>query len=655
MGIGWVAYRAGYAVRRRLGGLRRAAPGAEWPELPAPELHVKALDGGERLSLSRGDACVEEAERVLRGEYRIFTSRYVSAGFPPDWHANQLTEDESRTTDDGRRSEEDGGRRTEGGGRTVEGTISVGRRVPDLKHWSESSDETGGDIKGVWELNRFPWAFALARAYVRKGDRRFSEGFWCLFADWCEQNPPNCGPNWMCGQEATFRLMAAVFAAETVGIPDAHRDLFARFVVGTGRRIAANLGYALSQKNNHGVSECVGLVTCALLVPAHQESARWFDKGMKALQHQLMELVYDDGGFAQHSLIYHRVLLDDLCWLVSRLQAVNRQVPAWLWSSGKRATEFLLALVDPSTGLAPLYGANDGAQVLPIADAEFLDMRPTVQSAVATFCGGMPLPPGPWDEAIGWLVGRTDALPRKIWPRPADWWHSRSAGCFQLTRERDRLFLRCPTAFHHRPSQADMLHVDVWHDGRPVAMDGGSFSYDSREPFSALCAAAYHNVLTVDGVEPIEKFSRFLYLPWPHGTVERHEDGLAASHDGFERLGVRWMRTVTPRAPRGFAVADAVRGAAGHRVNWHWRLAGTAWQLGHATDGAVEAVERNTGYAVRWSGVPGIESRMVCADSDTADGWWSSRYAEVEPATSVRLECQATADVALTAQFIPAD
>src|SRR6185312_2792000 len=101
------------------------------------------------------------------------------------------------------------------------------------------------------------WAFALTRAFARTGEAKYAEVFWRLFADWCTRNPPNRGPNWMCGQESTFRLMAVVFAAEGLGVPPAQREQLARFVVATGRRIAANLDYALSQKNNHGVSECV--------------------------------------------------------------------------------------------------------------------------------------------------------------------------------------------------------------------------------------------------------------------------------------------------------------------------------------------------------------------------------------------------------------
>lgn len=638
MGPDWLAYRAGYALRRKLGLLRRATPAAPWADLPAPELRLGSTSIPPAVI---GEGCVPEAEAVLRGEFRLFSHRVVQAGFPPDWHAN-------RTAD---------------------------RRPPTagLRHWSELSDAADGDIKRVWELSRFPWAFALARAFGRTGDERFKDAFWGLFADWCEGNPPNLGPNWMCGQEATFRLMAVVFAAEAMGVPEDKREALARFVVATGRRIAGNLGYALSQKNNHGVSECVGLITVALLVPEHSESEPWAERGLRGLERQLGELVYDDGGFSQHSLIYHRVLLHDLCWCRNRLLAAGRAVPGWLDAAGKRALEFLMTLTDPATGGAPLCGANDGSNVLPLADSEYLDMRPVVQMASAVFRRELPLPEGPWDEAAAWLVSDLGSLGRVGWPEPPACWHGRASGCLQLVNGADRLFLRCPERFRHRPSQADMLHVDVWHRSRPVAMDGGSFSYNSPERFTALGAAAQHNVLTVDGAEPMRKFSRFLYLPWTRGRVtagqgtegggsadphgiwrgrQKAESGEAyiASHDGYERLGIKWTRAVVPRVGGGFMVRDRVAGAAGRLLRWHWRLADAPWRLVGSSAGVLGPDLR---YAVHYHGPKPQRCVLLRAESASAYGWWSPYYGEVERACSLLWEVMGAAEIEVVTEFEP--
>ncbi len=630
LGAGWLLYRTGYAMRRRSGLLRWATPTTAWEQVPVAEL---SLHPGTKpaVSGSWGNACLSEAEAVLRGEFRLFSHRSVQAGFPPDWHWNQLANEQ----------------RPEGGS-------SVAKAMDDrgpvaLIHWTEISDFAGGDIKGVWELSRFPWAFVLTRAYARTGDAKYAEAFWRLFADWCRSNPPNLGPNWMCGQEATFRLMAVVFAAESFGVPAERREALAQFVVATGRRIAANLDYALSQKNNHGVSECVGLVTAALLVPGHPEAVAWRSRGLRELEAQIAELVYEDGGFSQHSLVYHRVLLHGLCWCRRRLELTGQGIPAWLDAAGKRALYFLMTITDPATGQAPLYGSNDGANVLPLAEGDFLDMRPVIQMASAAFHRELPLSPGPWDEAAMLLAADWDSLRRVQWPTPPARWHAPIAGCFQLTHGCDRLFLRCPTRFRHRPAQADMLHVDVWHGGLPVAMDGGSFSYNSCERFTALGSAALHNAMTIEGVEPIRKFGRFLYLPWPQGGAGMDgQGGFRASHDGYAALGVKWTRTVSKGEAGGWVVHDHVSGAGGRILRWHWRLADRPWTV----TGDSAAVSDDAGrYRISWRSSGPTKVSLVRAAPHSAYGWWSPHYGEVAPACSLVIAVPSAAEIDLRTEF----
>lgn len=598
LGVGWAVFRVRYALRRRLGGLRRASPLRAWSEYPAPALQLNATPANVACL---GQDARAEADDILRGRFRLFSSRRIDAGFPPAWSHNQLSDEV----------------------------------VPTNTHWSELGDFEFGDIKGVWELSRFPWAFALVRAHRGSDSTRYADAFWTLFSDWCEKNPPNAGPNWMCGQEATFRLMAALFAAENLPVSDDQRERLARFVVATGRRIAANLDYALSQKNNHGISECVGLISAALAVPDHAESADWLRWGTGALARQLSELVYPDGGFSQHSLVYHRVLLHDLAWAKHRFVGAGREVPRWLDDAGKRATEFLLELVDATSGCAPLYGPNDGANILPLADAEFLDFRPVAQLAAAAFCGTLPFGSGPWDEAVAWLVPGWEKLPRRPLSQ-AKRWHAPHAGCAQLRNGDAHLFLRCPSRFRHRPAQADMLHVDVWAYGRAIALDGGSYSYNSPERFTTLGSGAQHNALTIDGEEPMRRFSRFLYLPWPTGEAKEDGDGFTASHDGYAGLEVRWRRHVA-MIERGFVVEDRIDAKRERTVRWHWRLADFPWRLDEA-DGSVSWADGDQRYRIVWTGAKSVTARLVRADPVTAYGWWSPLYTTVAPACSLILE-----------------
>lgn len=663
LGPRWVWFRICYAALRRSGALvRRAKPG-EWTGVAighAPE-SVRWFHPIENI----GHGAQQVAEAVLRGQFRLFSYHAIDAGVLPAWAQNPLT----------------------------------GREAPAAQHWSTLDDFAFGDIKGIWELNRFPWAFALGRAYSATCDDRYPEGFWRLFEDWLGGNLPNCGPNWMCGQEATFRLIAVLWTSDVVCDSRAstserwmQRDVF---VVQTARRIAANLDYALSQSNNHGVSECVGLITAALRLPKEPEAVTWAERGWHELKRQLAELVYPDGGFSQHSAVYHRVLLHDLLWLISILQRSDAAVPAWLTGTAERALAFLDALITPETGRVPLYGPNDGANILPLSDGDFLDFRPLIQAGHAVLHGVRRFPPGPWDEAARWLAvsglppevsvqnsleiveqeqpkgtergqtrienrrrtegslaSATDIEEPRTNHSSAGASHFPDAGVLLWRRGETRVFFRCPTRFCHRPAQADLLHVDVEWRGVPIAHDAGTFSYNTAGVFSGgLKEAAVHNTVTFDGAEPLQKVSRFLYLPWPKGRAKWEGDEFLADHDGWSRIGVQHDRRVAWKGQDEVVVIDRMRSGDRHRARVHWLLVDLPHELRPGAGELVLQTELGA-YRLLWHGTA-TKVELVRADSASVRGWWSPYYGHAAPALSLTIEFDFSGEVEFVTRFEP--
>ena len=618
LGPRWMIFRACYALRRKIGILARRSPPAEWGGEAAPLAELRLFANPPMP----GPQSVAEANDILAGRFCLFSAHYVEAGFPPRWNRNQMT----------------------------------GEAAPCRPHWSTLA--IPGDIKCIWELSRFAWAFPLARAYARTRESRYAEAFWVLFGNWMMHNTPNRGPNWMCGQEATFRLMAVTFASHVCASArpaDAEfATRFRSFVTATGRRIAANIGYALSQSNNHGVSECVGMITAARLVPNRCESASWQRTGLDALEKQLAVLIYADGAFAQHSANYHRVLLHDLLWCISILRQTDADVPPWLVKAGQHALRFITALVNPNTGNIPLYGANDGANVLPLADADYVDYRPLVQAGAAVLHGQRWLPPGPWDEAAIWLGGHS-ALPDDV--SPIDWMPTRfcpQGGVAQIRRGEGRLFLRCPTKFRHRPSQADLLHADIEWRGQGITRDAGTYGYDAGGRWAgALSEAAVHNTVTFDADEPMRRVARFLYLPWPSGSVRVDPDGsIEATHDGWRRLSVRHSRRVWSPGTEQFMVKDHIISATCRRVRLHWLLADLPYEIDIPGSRLVLGAPFGK-YLVSWSVPKTAAVSLVRADATSNRGWWSPRYLQALPALSLAIEFDIVREVDVSTSFSP--
>ena len=188
------------------------------------------------------------------------------------------------------------------------------------RHGYRPFDKRYKDLKCVWEASRFQAAFLLTRDAVRDPASDAGELFWRLLADWDRQNPFAASAGWACGQEATFRLMAWLFAAcALVDAPRRRPDRYHRLselACLSGRLIERNIVYARSQKNNHAISEAVGLWTLGLMFPELRRATQWREHGRRVLCEEIGRQIYSDGSYVQHSTNYHRVMMDDVLWAI---------------------------------------------------------------------------------------------------------------------------------------------------------------------------------------------------------------------------------------------------------------------------------------------------------------------------------------------------
>lgn len=454
-------------------------------------------------------------EQLADGKISYFSNEPIDVGFPPKWNDNLLQD----------------------------------KPGPPKVHFSKIDEFGCGDVKCIWEPNRFGFTYDLVRAYWRTGNERAAEVFWQAAEDWLEHNPPNKGINWKCGQESTFRAMAWCFAlwgfADCAATTPQRVLKAIQLMRATGRRVEAHLGYALSQRNNHGISEAMGLFTFGLLFPFFNESQRWVALGQKYLEKQAQTLIYDDGGFAQHSANYHRVMLDD-CLYAARIGEINgKPLSEQFKKRVARAGVFLTHFTEAQTGQVPRYGQDDGALILPLTHRPYDDYRPVSQAAAAVFdMKFLPWPRGNWNEQMLWLCGRdslnnpscgfdTEVVGDENYVFP----HS---GSYVLRAGRFRACVRA-ARYRHRPSQLDQLHVDVWWEGVNVALDPGTFSYNAEHEWSGipLSKTAAHNTVMIEGNEQAEQAgSRFIFLPWPQAEILSFDESREDHRHDYQHAGL---------------------------------------------------------------------------------------------------------------------
>jgi len=622
----------------------REGPGAAWGRRrrgPAFDAALaRALGAVGRASL------VAAADGILAGRFTLFSRHVVDVGSLPPWQSNPLT---------------------------------GGEVAASAPHWSRlpmRDPATYGDLKLVWELSRGAWAFTLARAYAATADERYAEGFWRLWTSWIAANPPNATVNWKCGQECSLRLMAVTFAVHVLAASAATTP--ERFVTHLGAvgaladRVHRGGWYAQLQDNNHSMSEGAGTYTAGVAYPMLRQAGVWRESGWRRLGREAERLVRPDGTFRQKSHNYHRLMLHVYLWAASLAAESGDRFGAAAEARIGAAARYLEAVVDGVSGEAPNFGANDGALILPLAEAAYTDFRPTLAAGRrlvtrleqdrgqdARLSGA----DGPADELSLWLFGsRGDGASRGGAGRATSAGAAAAAfsdgGIYTLHQASSWIFAHAER-FRDRPGQADQLHVDLWWRGINIARDAGTFMYYGAPSLHAwFRGTGCHNTVCVDGLDQMQPGPRFLWASWAQAQAHPDQDerGAATSlwmtHDGYGRLAppVAHERRVTAMGDDTWLVTDRLRGAARRRYRLHWLLPDVpvrpdgdgVWIL-DTPAGAfyVQAIVEGRPETVAFL-------RRAVADDAAPWGWESRHYAERTPAQSLLVETAGTHETFVT-------
>ncbi|HEY5983063.1 MAG TPA: heparinase II/III family protein, partial [Anaerolineales bacterium] len=540
-----------------------------------------------------------------------------------------------------------------------------------LQHWSayeinptllSAFDIPYQDVKYLWEPARFGWVYALGRAFLLTRDEKFARRFWALFEQFEKGNPPYLGPHWMNGQEVAIRLMALVWSAQVFAgarsSTPARRLRLSRAIARHAARIPPTLIYARSQNNNHLITESTALYLAGAVL-GYQP---WLDLGWRWLNRALQSQISSYGEYIQHSANYHRLVLHSALLADAVRRTRGQFWPTATQQALSRASHWLFSMLDPESGRVPNLGANDGALLLPLSSLAFDDYRPTVQAAARAFLR-TGLPPGDWDELSLWLglqeTARTAAS---------------SAYAAEHLRSKDSWTYLRASSFKSRLGHMDQLHVDLWWRGRSLASDAGTYLYNAEPPWdNPLVSSRVHNGITIDGRDQMLRAGRFLVLDWfPaewHPVLSVAEPVLArvaASHRGYDRLGVHHERTVSLVEGHRWQIRDDLRfiKTGSHKVRLHWLLTDAAWSLqqpGAETRLRLRLPEGTVTLVVSGSNpasplqVTLIRAGRLLRGTGKAlpfEGWISPGYGLKVPALSLAVETSASGSFSFTTEFI---
>jgi hypothetical protein len=531
---------------------------------------------------------------------------------------------------------------------------------PPLQPWTEyerfTDQNIQKDIKFVWEPARFGWAISLARAWSIDHSSSYEKAFWHYWEEFQTSNPAFSGPNWMSGQETAIRLISVAFSLSIFKggseFTTERQHQLVRSIIEHAERIGLTLPYSRAQENNHYLIEGIGLYTAGWMLPDHSKSRAWRGMGWEICMDALARQISEDGTYCQHSMNYHRLMLQAALWFYHLAKQDKLSLPEIVLDRLRAGTGWYLNQIDAANGKAPNLGSNDGALLFPIGSAEFADHRPTAQAASSAFLGGRSFTSGAWDELCLWLGLETSTENQRV---PES---DTKRAINKLGNDTCWATLRAVN-YHQRPNHADQLHVDLWCKGNNLLLDAGSFQYNALPPWdNALASTRVHNTVTVDDQDQMTRAGRFLWLDWAQARVINRTDRMiTAEHTGYGKLGVLHRRTLERVSELEWKVIDELlptKSTSKHLYRIYWLVADGSYKVdGNNLDVSYPQMKLRITLSTNTGS---NEIQLIRAgDSKTGKtsdlvnfGWYSPTYGEKIPALSLRM----SAESSNTVQFI---
>lgn len=513
---------------------------------------------------------LEEAERLLAGDFAVFGEAVAFVDGVPDWNRDPVTRQPI--------------------------PLTFGLFI-DFRHVGE-----GIDIKHLWELNRHVWWVTLAQAWALTKDSRYLQRIERLLDSWLQSCPYALGPNWTSPVEHGIRLINWSLVWHLIGAEQSPifqgqrgQQLLARWeaCIYQHMRFASDNYSYYSSADNHLIGEAAGVYVAAQTWDLWPEGRKLCVRANELLESETLKQFAADGVNLEQALCYHKFTLQFL--LASALSGqVNGQTlsPAY-WQRIEAAIVFLAAVTDVG-GNTPGYGDTDDGEVWSLGAGETFN---TYHAMVAL--GGLLFERGDLIAKSGqlgdsghmelsWLsqhrgLSRSNAAPGEL-PTFFETGGYALLGHDLHSASEFRVLFDCGPLGYNRISghgHADVLSLQLAKAGEALLVDAGTYCYNAAPELRHFFrGTAAHNTVAVDGQDQSIYGASFLWLRDIATTIEHRDVGqvtsvMHAHHDGYLRLKdpVRHHRRVTVGEGDWLEVEDWLECKQSHEVSVYWHAA----------------------------------------------------------------------------------
>ena len=521
MGMRYVFFRVWYMIKTKLGWQKKAFPTntefkkfisvADWKNnLPPFFFYGKEINGLEKKPT---EDLKNNFENIKKGTYLFFNKSKIDLGLDYDWITNPITK----------------------------------YKYDVNKHWSEIKDLSpdAGDIKYVWEKSRFTFLHDIILYDHHHNDDQ-SKFIFNQIEDFIDKNPINQGPNYICSQEISLRVLNWTFALyyykDSGKLTEELFHKIIHSIYWQVHHVYKNINFSrISVRNNHAITETLMLFLSGKLFPFFPNTKLWSKKGKSWFEKEIEYQIYSDGSHLQYSMNYHRVVIQLMTFGIKLAEINDDKFNTIVYDRAKKSLDFLEKCMNLENGYLPNTGANDGALFFNFTSNDFRDYRSQLDDLRYVLFGNTNFK----SDSIYLYGANSNNINNNINNNfNNSIFNSFELGGYSILNDSDgsKTLSKCSSYFN-RPSQSDNNHIDIWVNGINYFRDNGSYLYNTKQRYiDYFNGAQGHNTCTVDGTNQMLKGPRFIWFNWIKKSKiknfefdDRYEINL--SFQGFKELG----------------------------------------------------------------------------------------------------------------------
>lgn len=532
-----------------------------------------------------------------------------------------------------------------------------------------------GDIKFVWELNRFQHLFPLAQAYILSDDEKYASEIINQITDWIDTNPYLIGVNWASSLEQSLRLISwswALFSLykKDYKIIDAIKEKISTSIYQQAEFIYKNLSL-YSSANNHLIGEAIGLAVIGTLFDYGKDSINWQKKGIKLLFKELEKQIFDDGLSREQAFNYHCVVLNMFLTTFVLLEKNNINIPAKYWSKIEKMVDCIVAFSDENFNL-PRFGDADDSFLLKL-DNDFDNDLPVqkvaryilnTSSIIFKKQSFNYLTKKKLDETTLWIMDEDkikEYLNYPVIPISRKSLYFEKSGYMLLKDKNVNAFIDIgklgylSIAAH---GHADALSLCLNYKSIEFLTDSGTFAYHTEPKWRHYFkSTAAHNTIEVDGQNQSQIGGSFMWLKKAETFIDEaiigeEFDYVKAYHNGYikQNNSVIHQRELLFMKDKFILVIDRLtnKNSSPHQYSLHWHLDANCVTKLNSESNLFEIINQNEKIFIKtFSDIP-IGQQIIKGSENPIMGWTSRIFNVKNESESIKINFESSSSPIIT-------